>query len=88
MKTINILFYANLRVKFGDSTLSLALADDATVNDVLNQLREDYPRLRPQLTETIVISINHRIALAADFVPDGAEMILMPPVGGGQGLVD
>ena len=83
MKTIKVLLFANLRTKLEQKELRIDIDTDATVDDLLAYLVAEYPVLRPHLTEKIVISINHKIADRGDIIPSGAEVALLPPVGGG-----
>jgi molybdopterin converting factor small subunit len=84
MIEVTVVLFANLRVKAGVDRVLLSMPDEATVNDLLQNLKLQYPPLIPHLTEKIVISINQKIALKGDFLPDGAEIALLPPIGGGQ----
>jgi molybdopterin converting factor small subunit len=76
--------YANLRVKAGVDRVRLSMPDESTVEDLLKKLKLHYPPLIPHLTEKIVISVDQKIALKGDFLPDGAEIALLPPIGGGR----
>ena len=84
MIDVTVVLYANLRVKAGVDRVGLSMPDYATVDDLLKKLKLQYPPLIPHLTEKIVISINQKIALKGDLLPDGAEIALLPPIGGGQ----
>lgn len=83
MNTIHVQLFANIREKAGVSAIQLELKEDATVDDVLVAIKQLYPQLVPHLTEKIVISINQKIALRSTRLSPGAELTLMPPVGGG-----
>lgn len=83
MHTVKILLFANLRSKAGIKELRIDIRDGDTINDLLVQLVSEYPGLKPHLTEKIVISVNHKIADRKDIIPPGAEVALLPPVGGG-----
>ena len=84
MIDVTVVLYANLRVKAGIDKAGFSLSEDATVDDLLTILKQKYPSLIPHLTEKIVISVNHKIALRGDFLTDGAEIALLPPIGGGR----
>ena len=84
MNTIQVLLFANLREKAGVSSMQVTIEETATVNDVLEMVRGQYPALIPHLTEKVVIAINQQIALRSTRVPFGAEISLLPPVGGGS----
>ncbi|HET59914.1 MAG TPA: MoaD/ThiS family protein [Chloroflexi bacterium] len=84
MIDVTVVLYANLRVKAGVNSVRLSMPDNATVDDMLTNLKQQFPPLIPHLTEKIVISINKKIALRGDLLPDGAEVALLPPIGGGR----
>lgn len=84
MIQINVRFFANLRVKSGQSSIQLTLNEGATVSDMLDELRQQYPVLTPHLGDKIVIAINHKVALRPDVLPNNAEILLMPPIAGGR----
>ncbi|MCD4753115.1 MAG: MoaD/ThiS family protein [Anaerolineaceae bacterium] len=83
MIQIKVKFFANLRVKSGQSQIELSLEQGATVSDMLGEIRQQYPMLTPHLGDKIVIAINHKVALRPDVLPNDAEILLMPPIAGG-----
>lgn len=83
MKSVKVLLFSNLRVKAGTKEIRVDINDQDTVEDVLKEIVKKYPALKPQLTEKIVISIDHKIVDRTDLVPSDSEMALLPPVGGG-----
>jgi molybdopterin synthase sulfur carrier subunit len=48
---MNVNFYATLRLITGKKTVTLDLADGATVREVLDRCFELYPALRPELMD-------------------------------------
>ena len=80
MIQIKVRFFANLRAKSGQSQIELSLDEGATVSDMLDEVRQQFPALVPHLGEKIVIAINHKIALRPDVLPNNAEILLMPPM--------
>lgn len=83
MSTVKVLLFANLRIKAGIKELRIDIDKDTTIHELLEVLLSNYPMLKPHMTEKIVISVNHKIADRTDVVPDGAEVAILPPVGGG-----
>ena len=83
MIQIKVRFFANLRIKSGQSKVALSLDEGATVSDMLVELRQLFPMLVPHLGDKIVIAINHKVALRPDVLPNNAEILLMPPIAGG-----
>jgi molybdopterin converting factor small subunit len=82
MIQITLKLLGHLKEKAGVKELTFDLPDGATVGDLKAQLIERYPQLRPQLNK-VVTSVNRVILLDAEALPDQAEVIILPPVGGG-----
>ncbi|MBM7841903.1 MoaD/ThiS family protein [Herpetosiphon giganteus] len=77
---ITIRFFAGLREALNQSSLSLELAENATVGTVLQRLAELYPNL--PLTG-LAYAINRQyVTLEATLKPND-ELALIPPVSGG-----
>ncbi|MFD3164662.1 MoaD/ThiS family protein [Herpetosiphon sp. NSE202] len=77
---ITIRFFAGLREALNQSSLSLDLAENATVGTVLQQLAELHPNL--PLTG-LAYAINRQyVTLEATLKPND-ELALIPPVSGG-----
>ncbi|WP_110520404.1 MoaD/ThiS family protein [Herpetosiphon llansteffanensis] len=77
---ITIRLFAGLREALNQNSLSLELAEDATVGTALNQLAELHPSL--PLTG-LAYAINRQyVTLEATLKPND-ELALIPPVSGG-----
>ncbi len=83
MNTINIVFLANFREVTGIKTLEMRMPAGATVGDVKQELLKLYPRLRTHFANMSTVVNKHTVILDADLLPENAELMLMPPLGGG-----
>jgi molybdopterin converting factor small subunit len=75
-------FYSRLKEIVGASALELSLPMNATVNDLFEQLEENYPQLRDFEKSTL-------FGIGVEFVDrnhplnEGDTIAIMPPVQGG-----
>jgi molybdopterin converting factor subunit 1 len=77
---VHVLYFGVLRDRLGGSQEWLELAEGATVAEVLNVYRE---RLTDFAWDSIAVAVNQEYGKAEDFVKDGDELALLPPVSGG-----
>jgi len=77
-----VLFFASLKERAGVSRARLELPANASVADLKQRLRQEYPRLADAMS-SMVVSVNQEFAFDGDLLPDGAEVGLFPPVSGG-----
>ena len=82
MIEIKVLFFATMRERTGERSITLELSDNSRVADLKAVLAERYPRARGALDATLV-SINREYAFDEDIIPDGAEVAFFPQVSGG-----
>jgi molybdopterin synthase catalytic subunit len=82
MKQVSVLFFASLRERVGEKQIWIDLPEDAYVSDLKFALQMRYPALQPLLA-TSLVAINKEYVADEQFVPDGAEIALFPPVSGG-----
>jgi molybdopterin converting factor subunit 1 len=80
---VRVRFFATLRDRAGVEETHLRLDDPATVSSLLEQLGDQYPRLRPSL-DTALVAVNHEYVFAENPVHEGDEVALFPPVSGGS----
>ena len=78
-----ILFFASLKERAGIQKAELEAANPITVRELKQRLSDQFPPITPYLP-TCLVAINQQFAFDADFVPDGAEVALFPPVSGGS----
>lgn len=79
--SVTVLLFASYADALGASTLSVDLPSDATVADVLANLRA-----RPgaeRLPPSPLVAVNQRYASASSAVRAGDEIAVIPPVAGG-----
>ena len=74
--------FARAREILGVGHIALDLPDGACVRDAWEALIERNSSLS-NLSGTIRIALNSRVADAVDVLADGDELALLPPVGGG-----
>jgi len=79
---ITVRFFATLLDRAGDDAVDLVLPNEASVEQLLSQLAENYPALDPALASALV-AVNHEFAFQEDLLADGDEVALFPPVSGG-----
>ena len=92
---MNVNFYATLRQVVGQKTINFELPEEATVNDLLEEMLKRYPALRSELIDAegnmfahVHIFVNGRDAPflenALDTILQPADTIgVFPAVGGG-----
>ena len=80
--TIQVRFFAYLRDVTGTPELSLAVPDGATPRDVWRELAARWPDLESQLVRLPVVVEGRVVDLDAP-IPPNAEVVWLPPVGGG-----
>lgn len=82
---IKILFFASLREALGCAELHITPhGEPATVADLLQNLLQQHPQWKDQLTATnLLISRNQEMARVTTQVYAGDEIAFFPPVTGG-----
>jgi molybdopterin converting factor subunit 1 len=79
--SVTVLLFASYADALGASSLSVSLPPDATVADLLAELRT-----RPgaeRLPPSPLVAVNQRYASGASVVRPGDEVAVIPPVAGG-----
>jgi len=77
---VKVLLFAALREVVGRPTCEIELATGATVRDLLDRLRGDFPALA---TVRFAVAVNRRYAEDSQPLADADELALIPPVSGG-----
>jgi len=80
---IRVLFFGQLKDVAGCATESVALAEGATLADLLAHYEKKVPRLKDFLPST-ALSLNQEYASPAARLKDNDEVALLPPVSGGS----
>ncbi len=81
---IRLLAFASAADALGAAELDLDLPPGAVVADLRTWLDQRHPALAP-LWPRLAVAVNGAVAGAADPLPEGAEVALLPPVSGGSG---
>ncbi|MCB9728399.1 MAG: molybdenum cofactor biosynthesis protein MoaE [Deltaproteobacteria bacterium] len=81
---LNVLYFAHVRERVGLSSERLVCADGLRVADVVALLVDRHPSIR-SLVPSLRVAVNGVFVEADASVPDGAELVLIPPVAGGAG---
>jgi molybdopterin converting factor small subunit len=75
-------FYSRLKEIIGASPLEFSLPEDATVNDLFEQLQAGHPQLR-DFEKSILFGIGLEFVDREHRLNDGDTVAIMPPVQGG-----
>ena len=81
---IHVLFFAYLRDFTGTPQVELEVPDGATARDVWRVLAARWPDLEHQLVRLPVV-VDGSVVDLDRTIPEGAEVVWLPPVGGGSG---
>jgi len=82
---ITVRLFARARDLAGADTLTVQLADQATVKDLRQAIAALHPALAPLLDRS-AIGIDNEFADDSQPVPANAEVALLPPVSGGAAV--
>jgi molybdopterin synthase catalytic subunit len=80
--TVTVLFFAYLRDFTGTPQVELEVPDGATPRQIWALLAREWPPLEDQLLRLPIVVDGKVVDLDA-VVPEGAEIVWLPPVGGG-----
>ena len=75
-------FYSRLKEIVGASALELSLPMNATVNDLFEQLKENYPQMR-DFEKSVLFGIGVEFVDRNHPLNEGDTIAIMPPVQGG-----
>ena len=75
-------FYSRVKEIVGASALDLSLPENATVNDLFEQLTESYPKLQ-DFEKSMLFGIGVEFVNRNQPLNDGDVIAIMPPVQGG-----
>jgi molybdopterin converting factor subunit 1 len=79
---IKVRFFAAPREALGTSELEVTLPEGATVTDLIEHLKTEYPILRAY-TRFLSVAVNRAYVGWQTELHDGDEVACLPPVGGG-----
>jgi molybdopterin synthase catalytic subunit len=80
---IDVQLFATLRDRAGSKSISVDIADGATVAQLVERIAAAYPALATSLPSSIV-AVNQEFAFPPTPVREGDEVALFPPVSGGS----
>ena len=80
--TVRAEFYSRLKEIVGASTLEIALPDNATVSDLIQQLLSKYPKLR-DFQKSMLFGIGVDFVQKNHALRNRDVIAIMPPVQGG-----
>ena len=75
-------FYSRLKEIVGASALEFSLSENATVNDLFEQLKESYPKLR-DFEKSMLFGVGLEFVDRNHPLNEGDTVAIMPPVQGG-----
>ncbi|MGE3165505.1 MAG: molybdopterin converting factor subunit 1 [Planctomycetota bacterium] len=79
---VDVLLFASMRELAGAPSLGVELASGASVGDLLDAIREQYPTLAKGLSE-VRVAVEREFRDPTSPIAPGAEVALIPPVSGG-----
>jgi molybdopterin synthase catalytic subunit len=84
---IMVRFFALYRERAGRGRITVDLGGGSTVRDLVDEVRRLFPELAPPTVE-IVAAVNAEYAGGETPLSDGDEVALIPPVSGGEGMIE
>jgi MoaD family protein len=75
-------FYSRLKEIIGASALELSVPENSTVNDLFEQLKENYPQMR-DFEKSVLFGIGVEFVNRNQPLNEGDTIAIMPPVQGG-----
>jgi molybdopterin converting factor small subunit len=75
-------FYSRLKEIVDASAIELSLPKNASVNDLFEQLKENYPQMR-DFEKSVLFGIGVEFVDRSYLLNDGDVIAIMPPVQGG-----
>ena len=79
---LNVRLFALYRERAGRTTVSVTVPDGATVDDLTDEVRRQFPNLAPPEVK-IVVAVNADYADSHVVLQAGDNVCLIPPVSGG-----
>lgn len=79
---VDLRFFSTYKDLVGKDRLSLSLPPGATLESLMRELVERFPRLKGY-RDVVILAVNRDFADSGTKLKDGDEVALMPPVGGG-----
>ncbi|WP_164084684.1 MoaD/ThiS family protein [Alteromonas flava] len=84
MIKVTVKFFAFFREQLGISAIDVECAQNSRVQDVLNRLYQDFPRLAEMVkSQNTLCAVNHQLVGLEHALNNGDEVAFLPPVTGG-----
>lgn len=84
MGRVRVRFFANFREKAGLEETTLEIRDKTTVAQVIGELAKSLGALKELFKSgSVIVAVNHEVAVPELIVKDGDEIAIFPPVSGG-----
>ena len=80
---VTVRFFASYRERTGKRSMSVTLADKATVGDLVTYVSKNYPGFAPH-PGRVVVAVNEEYVSHSQRLKDGDEAAFIPPVSGGS----
>lgn len=79
----DVLFFATIKLRTGVPKAQVELLqDEPTVQDLLDEVVKSYPKIEASLG-SLLVAVNKEFASKDQFLREGDEIALFPPVSGG-----
>jgi molybdopterin synthase catalytic subunit len=82
---VRVLLFATYREVAGKKELEVELPPGATLQDLLSQVGQTHPRLKP-FEDSMLVAVNQEFVDPGTRLKAGDEVALLPPVSGGAGM--
>ncbi len=79
---VTVRFFASYREHIGKRSMSVTLADKATVSDLVTYVNKNHPGFAAH-PERVVVAVNEEYVSHSQRLKDGDEAAFIPPVSGG-----
>ena len=79
---VRLLFFATLKDIVGSREMRMDMPANSTVDDLLNQLEQAYPRFK-DYRSVLLTAVNEEYVGRNVAIADGDEVAIFPPVSGG-----
>lgn len=80
---LQVKLFASVREAIGAREIQVELPADATVADLLSEIRAQHPQVGPGL-EAGLVAVNQEYVGLGTRLQDGDEVAIIPPVSGGS----
>jgi len=79
---VKVKLFASVRERMGTRELEIELPENVRLSYLMNRLKKEYEPIRG-FKSSLAVSINMEYAKGNEFLKEGDEIALIPPVSGG-----